>query len=77
MITRRTLILNGTAGLSASALAAFRPRSPPLANDPVAVVHAIYAGAAKGKGDGGGAFAWSPVCIRGLADLPECRTGIH
>ena len=47
MITRRTLILNGTAGLSASALAAFRPRSPPLANDPVAIVHAIYAGAAK------------------------------
>ena len=77
MITRRTLILVGAAGLSANALPRSALAAPPLANDPVAIVNAIYARAAKGKSDGGGAFAWSPVCIRGLADLPECRTGIH
>ena len=57
MITRRTLVLTGTAGavrlcrFGASPIAA-----PPAANDPVAIVNAIYARAAKGKGDGGGAF---------------------
>ena len=57
MITRRTLILTGAAGLSASALPRFALAAPPLANDPVAIVNAIYARAVKGKGDGGGAFA--------------------
>jgi hypothetical protein len=55
MITRRTLVFTGTAGLfvtaSRSALA-----DPPTPNDPVAIINAIYARAAKGKGDGGGAF---------------------
>jgi hypothetical protein len=53
MITRRTLILTtllaGTAIRSAQAA-----QSSP--NEPVGIVNAIYARAAKGKGDGGGAF---------------------
>ncbi len=56
MISRRTLLLTGTAGLSAAALSRFAGAAPPLANDPVAIVNAVYARAAKGKGDGGGAF---------------------
>jgi uncharacterized protein DUF3828 len=52
MITRRALIF--------TALLATAPRNaladPPTPNDPVAIVNAIYARAAKGKGDGGGAF---------------------
>ena len=55
MITRRALVFTCTAGLLAtvswSALA-----DPPTPNDPVAIINAIYARAAKGKGDGGGAF---------------------
>jgi Protein of unknown function (DUF3828) len=51
-ITRRTLILTGATGLAAAV------SCPVLAspNDPVAIINAIYARAAKGKGDGGGAF---------------------
>jgi hypothetical protein len=30
--------------------------TPPTANDPVAIINAIYARVAKGKGDGGGGF---------------------
>jgi hypothetical protein len=56
MITRRTLLLTGAAGLSATARSRFARAAPPLANDPVAIVKAIYARAARGKGDGGGAF---------------------
>jgi Protein of unknown function (DUF3828) len=52
MITRRALLLTGLlTGASRAALAA-----PPSPADPVAIVNAIYARAAKGKGDGGGAF---------------------
>ena len=55
MVSRRQLIFLATAGLFAAAsrraLAA-----PPAASDPVAIVTAIYTRAAKGKGDGGGAF---------------------
>jgi hypothetical protein len=55
MITRRALILTGMGGLltgaSRGAVAA-----PPSPNDPAAIVNAIYTRAAKGKGDGGGAF---------------------
>jgi hypothetical protein len=56
MITRRALILTGTAGLSARAV--FQPAlaAPPSPNDPVAIIQAIYIRAAKGKGNGGGAF---------------------
>jgi uncharacterized protein DUF3828 len=53
MITRRIFVLTGVTGLVAAypALAA----APP-ATDPLGIVNAIYARAAKGKGDGGGAF---------------------
>jgi len=55
MMTRRALVLTGAAGLAAaiSLPALAKPASP---NDPVAIVNAIYARAAKGRGDGGGAF---------------------
>ena len=53
MITRRALTL---AGLAAIAVSPFALAAPPVANDPVGIVNAIYARAAKGKGDGGGAF---------------------
>jgi Protein of unknown function (DUF3828) len=56
MITRRMFLLTGTAGLSAFADSRFALAAPPAANDPVAIVNVIYARAAKGKGDGGGAF---------------------
>jgi hypothetical protein len=55
MMTRRALVLTGAIGLAAAvshpALAA-----PPSPNDPLAIINAIYARAAKGRGDGGGAF---------------------
>jgi hypothetical protein len=55
MLTRRALVFTGASGLlaalSRSALAA-----PPISNDPLAIVNAIYARAAKGRGDGGGGF---------------------
>jgi len=52
MIGRRELVLSGTAGLLAAALA----RGALAADDPAGIVTAIYARAAKGKGDAGGAF---------------------
>jgi len=59
MITRRALILTTASGLLAGAVsslpfAAFA--APPSPNDPAGIVNAIYARAAKGKGDGGGGF---------------------
>jgi hypothetical protein len=56
MMTRRALVLTGATGLAAaiSRPALAKPASAP--NDPVAIVNAIYARAAKGRGDGGGAF---------------------
>jgi hypothetical protein len=56
MITRRALTLTGMAGLLASAVSRAALAAPPSPSDPVAIVNAIYARAAKGKGDGGGAF---------------------
>src|ERR1700685_67316 len=53
MITRRNLFLLGATVLIAAGPA---PAAPPAPSDPVAIVNAIYARAAKGKGDGGGAF---------------------
>jgi hypothetical protein len=55
MMTRRALVLTGATGLAAaiSLPALAKPASP---NDPVAIVNAIYVRAAKGRGDGGGAF---------------------
>jgi hypothetical protein len=55
MITRRTLVLTGATGLAA-AVSCPVLAAPPSPNDPVAIINAIYARAAKGKGDGGGAF---------------------
>jgi hypothetical protein len=55
MITRRAIIFTGATGLLvAASRSAFA--DPPTANDPVAIINAIYARVAKGKGDGGGAF---------------------
>jgi hypothetical protein len=56
MITRRALTLSGLCALLAVAAAHAALAAPPSANDPLAIVNAIYARAAKGKGDGGGAF---------------------
>src|ERR1700710_1843024 len=55
MISRRSLISTGLAAvLACSSHRAFA--APPSPNDPLAIVNAIYARAAKGKGNGGGAF---------------------
>jgi hypothetical protein len=55
MITRRALISTAMTGLLTSAMA--RPaRAEPPSPDPAAILTAIYTRAAKGKGDGGGAF---------------------
>jgi hypothetical protein len=56
MVTRRELMLSGTAGLLAITLSHPAPAVPPSPSDPAAIVTAIYTRAAKGKGDGGGAF---------------------
>jgi hypothetical protein len=54
VINRRTLFLNCAAGLLAGTLSRPAPAASP--DDPAAIVNAIYARAAKGKGDGGGGF---------------------
>src|ERR1700722_15256680 len=56
MIDRRTLVLTGVAGLFAGTSSRRGIAAPPTADDPVKIVNAIYARAAKGKGDGGGGF---------------------
>ena len=56
MIARRALILTSAAALLAGAVSRGALAAPPSANDPVSIINAIYARAAKGKGDGGGAF---------------------
>ena len=56
MITRRALFRTSATGLLAGALSHRAFAAPPSANDPVAIVNAIYARAAKGKGDSGGGF---------------------
>src|ERR1700738_5195834 len=56
MVTRRELMLSGTAGLLAITLSHPARAAPPSPSDPAAIVTAIYTRAAKGKGDGGGAF---------------------
>ena len=52
MISRRSFLLTALLAPLASAAVA----APPAAGDPMAIVTAIYTRAAKGKGDGGGAF---------------------
>jgi hypothetical protein len=56
MIARRELIASGVAGLLAAALSNPALAAPPPPADPIGIVTAIYSRAAKGKGDGGGAF---------------------
>jgi hypothetical protein len=56
MIARRELIASGIAGLLAAALSNPALAAPPSPTDPTGIVTAIYTRAAKGKGDGGGAF---------------------
>ena len=56
MITRRALISTAMTGLLTSAMARPARAEPAAPNDPVAILTAIYTRAAKGKGDGGGAF---------------------
>lgn len=56
MITRRNLVLTGLGGLLASAAPLRADAAQPSLGDPVAIINAIYTRAAKGKGDGGGAF---------------------
>ena len=56
MITRRALISTAMTGLLTSAMAPPALAEAPSSPDPVAILTAIYTRAAKGKGDGGGAF---------------------
>ena len=56
MLTRRTLVLTGLIGILAASDQHSARAEPPSANDPAAIVNAIYTRAAKGKGDGGGGF---------------------
>src|SRR6266852_6132692 len=56
MITRRAFVLTGMAGLFVTAVSRRALAASVSPNDPVAIVNAIYARAAKGKGDSGGAF---------------------
>ena len=53
MISRRCLVLTGLLIATAAPLARAEPVT---SDDPVAIITAIYTRAAKGKGDGGGAF---------------------
>src|ERR1700732_3918007 len=53
MITRRHLVLTSLLVATEAPLARAEPSAT---DDPVAIVNAIYARAAKGKGDGGGGF---------------------
>jgi hypothetical protein len=52
MITRRNLILSGAAAV----LAVIQPRHAHAADDPTAILTAIYKRVTKGKGDDGGTF---------------------
>lgn len=52
MLNRRTLLLAAATALLASPVSA----QAPSADDPVAILTAIYTRAARGKGDGGGTF---------------------
>ena len=56
MVTRRKLMLSGAAGLLAANLPRQAMAAPPSPVDPAGILTAIYTRAAKGKGDGGGAF---------------------
>jgi hypothetical protein len=54
MVTRRKLVLSGTAAV----LAATLPPPAFAADDPAGILTAIYTRVAKGKGDSGGTFVF-------------------
>ena len=56
MLTRRKLMLSGAASLLATAVAQRAWAAAPAPDDPLGIITAIYTRAARGKGDGGGAF---------------------
>lgn len=56
MITRRALLSTGMAAWFSGLLSHPVLAASPAPSDPLAIVNAIYARVAKGKGDGGGAF---------------------
>jgi hypothetical protein len=56
MISRRTLFFAGATTVLGVALTRPALAAPQADNDPLAIVNAIYARAAKGKGDTGGGF---------------------
>jgi Protein of unknown function (DUF3828) len=56
MIARRTLVLLSFVGMLAANGPPLAHAEPASADDPLAIITAIYARAAKGKGDGGGGF---------------------
>ena len=56
MVPRRALIVSGAVGLLVSALPHRAFAAPPSPTDPAGIITAIYTRAAKGNGDGGGAF---------------------
>src|SRR5665647_559577 len=64
MITRRTLLLTGTAGLLAAAISRPALADPGHADDPRSIVNAIYTRAARGKGDGGSGFVTADKSAR-------------
>src|SRR5258707_674957 len=68
MIARRALILLAAAGLLllAGAVSPDARAAPPVGDDPLAIINAIYVRAAKGKGDGEGGGGRS----RGLRGRP-------
>src|SRR5258708_4612727 len=64
MITRRSVVLTGAAALLAGLPQSAALAAPPAAIDPLAIVNAIYARAASGKGDGGGGFVTNSKATR-------------
>ena len=56
MLTRRNLLLTSLTGLLVATEFGRTHAQSPAPNDPVAIITAIYARVAKGKGDGGGGF---------------------
>ena len=56
MVARRALIVSTAAFLLASALSQPALVAAPSSTDPAGIITAIYTRAARGKGDGGGAF---------------------
>jgi hypothetical protein len=64
MITRRSVVLAAAAALLAGLPQGTALAVPPASNDPLAIVNAIYARAARGKGDGGGGFVTNSRATR-------------